>query len=777
MTSSFPQRTARIGLVSGILFVSWLVVLRLFGRVGGPVVAEVVSDTAFITFGLFAVGCAFAATTAKGGRARLSWALITVGALGWVFGEVVKCFYPSVTGSPMPFPSIADAGFLSLPVMVVIALVLLPVGRAGLSAARLLMDGVTVAGSLFMIGWVMFLRNMFGSAGFHSLGFAVGLAYPILDLVAIAVGLLTLIRAQGAVRLPVALLLTGVVLMSVSNDVCWLLVPIGGYARGDLVDAGWAGSMLAVGLAALASFRPERADRNPTSTVSTWLPYLPLSVAGVVVVQDLVTPSSVWVLSLTALLLVAVFFRQFLVVGQNQRLLDVVAQQALRDPLTGLANRFLFHDRLTHAVDLHKRELFGVLAVLSLDLDDFKLVNDGLGHAAGDVLLVQVAKRILDTVRNGDTVARFGGDEFVILIEKGPETPGAVAQTVVEAFDEPFVVDGHVLFIRPSAGLSIAPARDLDLRADVLLKQSDLAMYSAKRARTSGVHTFASDMAQLHLDAQGSRQLGVGDTRDDGVQVELLGDLRRAIDDGELTVVYQPKIDLGTGDVAGVEALVRWPHPEHGLLSPAAFLPLVRRHGLMDAMTELVLQKSLADLASWRDSGRSVPVAINVFAPSFDDSDLPDRLMAALALHGVASTALTLEITEDLVLADFERTRAVLEPLRASGIRVSIDDFGSGYSGLHYLRELPIDEVKLDREFIAPILNDPRAASIVRSVIELVHELGVICVGEGVENSAIVDQLKVFGCDVAQGHHYSRPVAGDLLLERLASLAPLVLQE
>ncbi|MGH7289929.1 MAG: putative bifunctional diguanylate cyclase/phosphodiesterase, partial [Myxococcota bacterium] len=585
-----------------------------------------------------------------------AWTCVTVGAAGWVLGGVVKSLHPLAHATDVPFPTVADAGFLALPVATCVAFMLLPVGHSGLSAARLLMDGLTVFGSLFLIGWVAILRDTIGLGGASPFAFAVTLAYPIIDLVAIGIGVLVLIRARGDVRLPVALLLAGVVLMAVSNDAYRHLVAQGGYSRGDLLDAGWAASMLAFGLAALASSRRDRTGRGAAVNAWSWLPYLPVAVAGVVVVRDLVNPASAMELTGAALLVVIVLVRQILVAGQNQRLLAVVADQALRDPLTGLANRFLFHDRLAHAVELHKRELFGVLAVLSLDLDHFKQVNDGLGHAAGDALLVEVATRILDAVRSGDTVARLGGDEFAILIEKGPESPELVAQRVVEAFDDPFVVDGHALSIRPSVGLSMAPARDLDLRADVLLKQSDLAMYAAKRTRTGRVHTFASGMAPLLLDGLPSEERGGGD---DGA--ELLDDLRRAVDDGELAVVYQPKIDLGTGGVVGVEALVRWPHPEHGLLEPAAFLPLVRDNGLMAAVTDLVFEKSLADVAHWRDRGQSVPVAVNVFAPSFDDFDLPERLTAALSAHGLASTMLTVEITEDLIVQDFERTRTVLE--------------------------------------------------------------------------------------------------------------------
>lgn len=752
-----PRRPALVGVLLWAVFVVWLTCHRFLGH-ASPDLERVVSDGAFVVLGVFALVCAGIAAVANRGRARAAWIFVGVGAAAWIAAISGSDCHSPLGSVAAPVASVVDAGFVVFPIATCIALLLLPVGPAGPSTMRLVSDGLVVSGSLFLILWIVVLRELFAAGRIDPVVLAVRLAYPILDLVAITVGVLVVIRAKGAARKSVALLTVAIVLMSVSNDVLYRLVTDSGRSRGDLLDFGWATSLVVVGLAALAGCRPQRARRLPDNDI-LWLPYVPLAVAGVVVVADLAKPASAVVLSVFVVLVVTVLFRQFLVMGSHQRLFAVVAEQALRDPLTGLANRSLFNDRLEHAVELHRRELFGVLAVVTLDLDDFKLVNDGLGHAAGDVLLVDVAARIVGAVRSGDTVARLGGDEFAILIEKGREAPDVVAQRVVDAFDEPFLVDGHLLPVRPSVGLSVAPARS-DLQADVLLKQSDLAMYAAKRARGAGVATFASDTGPM-------RRLVV---EDDAPRLGLLGDLRQAIARGELSMVYQPKVDLrADGQVGiGVEALVRWPHPEHGLLTPDEFLPLVRRHDLTEAMTELVFDLVFADAAQWRLAGRTVPVAVNLFAPSFDDAGLPEKLTAALADHGMAPTELTLEITEDLVIEDLDRARDVLERLRATGIRVSIDDFGSGFSGLYYLRELPVDEVKLDQRFVMPIAEDDRAASIVRAVIDLAHDLGVTCVAEGVETVEIADQLRTYGCDLAQGYLFSRPVAAPELLETLA---------
>jgi diguanylate cyclase len=298
-----------------------------------------------------------------------------------------------------------------------------------------------------------------------------------------------------------------------------------------------------------------------------------------------------------------------------------------------------------------------------------------------------------------------------VLIEGGADDSHPIAHRVLQAFDEPFIIDGQQLLIRPSVGMAVASADDSELSADALLKQADVAMYSAKRKRTGGVHTFHPDMHLMdpnELDLL--RESSGSAARRGPVAMRLLGELRSAIDHVDLSLVYQPKFDLRTAAIVGVEALVRWPHPDRGLLTPDEFLPLVRQHGLMRAVTQLVLEQALDDAAHWHACGVGVPIAVNLSARSLGDLDLPTQIAQALADHKLPSDALTVEITEQLLMENIGRTRMVLNRLRERGTRVAIDDFGSGYSALWYLRELPIDEVKLDRHFIAPVLIDPRTA-------------------------------------------------------------------
>lgn len=333
---------------------------------------------------------------------------------------------------------------------------------------------------------------------------------------------------------------------------------------------------------------------------------------------------------------------------------------------------------------------------------------------------------------------------------------------MVTAFERSFSIDGQCLRVRPSVGLAIATADDDALTADELLKQADVAMYTAKRSRSNQLFTFTPDMDLDGLDDSGleSPVMAAGTESS-----PILSELRHAIAHCGLSVVYQPKFDLRTGEIVGLEALIRWPHPQRGLLSPDQFLPLVRQHGLMRSLTMVVLELALDDAAKWYDMGVGVPVAVNVFAPAMAHPGLCEQITHAVERRGLAPESLTVEVTEDLLLDNVGRASSVLNKLRSKGIRVAIDDFGSGYSALWYLREFSVDEVKLDRAFIAPVLTNEASAVIVRAVIDLA--LGITPVAEGVENAETAARLLDYGCDVAQGFHYSTPLPGAAILNLL----------
>ena len=320
------------------------------------------------------------------------------------------------------------------------------------------------------------------------------------------------------------------------------------------------------------------------------------------------------------------------------------------------------------------------------------------------------------------------------------------------------------MLVRPSVGIAVASSEEPDLAPEALMKRADMAMYAAKRSRSSGLHSFSPDMALAGPDAMELAARATDRPAGDGAaQIRLLGELRRAIDRAELDLVYQPKLHLRSGRVVGLEALLRWPHPQLGVLRPDQFMALVRQHGLMRQVTEFVVTRALDDVVRWETSGVGTAVAVNVFAPDLMDAALPDALCEALRCRGLAPALLTVEITEDLILNDIDRVTAVLHRLREQGIRIAIDDFGSGFSALSYLRDLPIDEVKLDRQFISSITEDMRAAAVVRAVIDLTHELGVTVVAEGIEDAGTADWLREHGCDIGQGYYFGAPVAASLV--------------
>ncbi|WP_264004199.1 putative bifunctional diguanylate cyclase/phosphodiesterase [Mycolicibacterium sphagni] len=757
-------KTSHAALGAAAVFVA-IVVWMVAAWSLSPTVS-VVNDLIFIALTIPGIVFAALASRTLSGRRRMVWVSIAIGLAGWGIGQVISTYY-EVALHHVPFPSVADAGFLLLPVGACAALLFFPVDRSQ-SRTRLFLDGIIVAGSLFLASWVTILEPLWVSGGPRRLAFVISMIYPLADILVLTIAAVVLVSASAGHRLSLMLLTAGAACFALSDSGFAYLDATDAYGSGNITDIGWAAGLLLISVAAVAARDGQDDERDSLALpgwTSVWMPYAPLLFAGIVAAAQpvplLKTPP---VLLVTGLLVVAVLARQFMAVRENRRLVATVADQAMHDPLTGLANRALFNERLEHAMQLHEREALS-LAVVSIDLNDFKLVNDNLGHLVGDDLLVGVARRLRDCARKGDTVARLGGDEFSILVVGGAAMAERVGDRIVAVFEEPFQLSGHELLMRPSIGLAMADSDNPDLAAEELLRRADAAMYSAKRARFRGVQIYNPDMhladEQL-FDAPAPTPDGGG-----AAAVHLLGRLRQAVDNAELTLVYQPKFDLRTAEMVGAEGLLRWPQLDGSVLGPEEFLPLVRRHGLMGLVTELVITRALDDALAWRQAGVDVPVAVNLFAPSMANSGLPATLVKALADRGLRPESLVVEITEDLFLGRLEQTRMVLEQLRHNGIRVAIDDFGSGYSALSYLRDLPIDEVKLDRNFIASILVDARAAAVVRAVVELAHVLDLTVVVEGVEDAATAKLVRELGCDVGQGFYYGQPVSPEELL-RLA---------
>ncbi|MCA0144640.1 bifunctional diguanylate cyclase/phosphodiesterase [Blastococcus sp. LR1] len=423
-------------------------------------------------------------------------------------------------------------------------------------------------------------------------------------------------------------------------------------------------------------------------------------------------------------------------VTERMELQQQLTHQATHDELTSLPNRAA---ALAHGAELLAvRRGNAQVAVILLDLDRFKEVNDTLGHGYGDRLLAQIGPRLHPLVRDVDLVARLGGDEFLLVLpEMSPTGARAVAGRIRTALGEPFLVDGLVLDVDASLGVAVSDDGPTDV--DALLRRADIAMYTAKE-RQSGVEVYDP----------------TADGHDRG-RLVLLTEFRRALAEGHLVLHYQPQVSLETGCVVGVEALVRWVHADRGLLSPAEFLPAVERTGLIEPLTDRVLDLALAQARAWADEGLAVPVAVNLSARSVHLPGLPDRVLSRLAAHGVPAELLQLELTESALLTEPEAARQVLERLHAAGVRLSIDDFGTGYSSMGHLKLLPVNELKIDRSYIAEMTRSPGDAALVRSVIDLGRELGLTVVAEGVEDPATAAALADLRCDVGQGYLYTAP--------------------
>ncbi|MGZ4372645.1 MAG: sensor domain-containing protein, partial [Gaiellaceae bacterium] len=429
---------------------------------------------------------------------------------------------------------------------------------------------------------------------------------------------------------------------------------------------------------------------------------------------------------------------------QNARLAE---HEALHDALTGLPNRVLFDDRVRQALRTAERE-GGRVVVALLDLDRFKEINDTLGHTSGDRVLTRVARRLQACVRASDTVARLGGDEFgLLLLVDGIESAGLkrLLDKLVAAIERPIDLDGLPLGIEGSIGVAFFP--DHGLTSQELIRRADVAMYAAKE--DGRPYAFYEQAGDHH----------------DPVRLTLVGDLRRAIDEGELILYYQPKVALTDGSVHSVEALLRWRHPDQGLtlIPPGEFIPQALETGLMKPLTRYVLDRALQQARAWHDDGLDLSVSINVGIRNLIDATFPDEVATALEQAGAEASWLEIEIPESAMLDEASRTKAILERLSAMGIRLSIDDFGTGYSSLSYLRRLPVSEIKIDRSFVLGMAGDADDAVIVRSTIDLARNLGLQVVAEGVESESVRDQLAELGCDFAQGFFLSPPVSAEEL--------------
>ncbi|GAB2482331.1 EAL domain-containing protein [Jatrophihabitans fulvus] len=704
------------------------------------------------------------------GRLRLSWLLFGAAPAFWGAGEAVWSYYEISGRRELPFPSLADAGFLMFPLLALPALLL----RASLPTAkrlRFVLDGVMVAASLVCLGWATNLGVTYHEGRGSAFTFTVSLAYPAFDILMLAVAVSVIVYARDRVVVP--FVAGSLVAMSVADASFTYLTATGQYGTGTLTDLGWHAAFLGLAGAAWCESRaatrashlePER-DAAVPSLFALLLPYaIVLSGTTATVVSYVDGTAAPATLAIQGVGLVALLLRQWLTVRDNrQLLLDVMAKQAelrfraFHDGLTGLANRALFHDRLTHALALRERDQRGVTVVFC-DLDDFKLVNDSLGHGAGDELLRVIGQRLRENTRESDTVARLGGDEFALLCEYDVDTP-AMAARLLSVLREPVTIAGRTMRLTASIGTTQLRGDDPTPGNEVLLKRADRAMYAAKQLGKSAAVAFDPSADSASDESRGSEF---------DLRMALLDDIR----EGCIDVALQP-IVRHDGSVIGFEALARWTY-EGVPVPPDRFVPVADRAGALMDLDLLVAGRAF-DLVAAR--GGDLTVAVNLGLSTLRQPGLVERVTDLVAESGLDVGRILVEVPEtdqDPGGAVFE----TLERLRMLGLRIAIDDFGTGFSNLARVSRLVPDVIKLDKSLIAqlgdtaaPVRVEP-ATRIVASLIALAHELGATVVAEGVEEPAQHAMLTALGCDGMQGYLLGRPTVAERIVAVIPDAAP-----
>jgi diguanylate cyclase (GGDEF)-like protein/PAS domain S-box-containing protein len=872
-----------------LFFVAWLAF-----QWGGIHTTQVFDDVGeFVIAYLAAAVCAFAAIKHRG-RARTAWALISVSAFSWGSGEVAWSYYELLQGRQVPFPSFADLGYLlAVPLAIAGVLCFPSAPSKATSLVRTILDGLLIAGSLFIVSWSTTLGAVYRAGTGDIVGDLIGLAYPAGDVVIGTMVIILASRAERLTRLPLFLLAGGLVANLLADSGFAYLTTTNQYGAGSVVDVGWAAGYLLMAIAAVSalSIPVVAAETSRTPAAPGWwgllLPYAPVMAAGIVAAIAEAQPGELdpvifW--SLIAIIALVVV-RQFLTLSDNlwlnrqlesnaaaltkgrehfrslvQNSSDVISligrdgiiqyqsasverilgydeqklvgsffgdlvhpddrtqvlrkidesinipgppialecrlrrdddsycpsevtitnllelpsvrglvlntrdiserkaleekliHQAFHDSLTNLPNRAAFRISLDHAL---QRDTKPQIAVLFLDLDDFKSVNDTLGHATGDQLLVAVGARVASTLRPGDTVARLGGDEFAVLLRnlEDERTAARVAERITRQLTPPFSIAGKEIAVRASIGIAgIVSGQEA---ADDLIRNADVAMYIAKSKGKSRFVEYDASIAATALE-----------------RMELEQDLEVGLAEKQFVVHYQPVILLETGAVHSVEALVRWNHPRRGLIYPGDFIPVAEQSGQIVELGRWVLQQATREARRWQVRYPAMPplqISVNVSGRQLQRPELVTEVMEAVDAAGLDPQSLILELTESVLLADTQPVAETLMELRRRGIRLALDDFGTGYSSLGHLRDFAVDVIKMDRSFVSGIGSGLADGAILRAIIALAGTLGLMTIGEGIERAEQLAALNAMGCQAGQGFYISKPLDRDALEELLAS--------
>ena len=732
---------------------------------GGEAQRLFLGNVLFINSSFGAAAIVFAAALRQRGRVRCGWLLIGFGLAAQVVGDSLWGYFEVVAGTD-PFPSAADLFYLLFGPFFAAGLVyLLPVPGNRLERIKLGLDVTITVGAVGLFFWRFLLAPPL-TQGMDSWSVGVLLAYPLLDLLLLSLLLLIVLgRGFGGLPRPGIFLLAAGVLLQITADLFYQSASLADtYYTGHPLDAAWSASTLLFALAACVSLLPHPMRKQrvapPRGWLVTLLPYLAVAKGfGLLLVTEMnpeVDDSLgargvlYGVVVVTALVIV----RQLLSLRENRRLTEHLEGQsstlerrvmertaeletlsaryrydALHDALTGLPNRTCLQEQL-RVLAAEARPF----ATLYLDFDHFKAVNDSFGHTVGDALLVALGERLSAALRPGDMVARLGGDEFAVLLTDGGEDAEEVAARLSSVFELPLTVGGHTLLCTASIGVVLSSR---SVKAGNVLRDADIAMYRAKAAGRSQVAVFESAMRE---DVQ--------------ARLALEADLRVAVSRAEFEVYYQPIVCAPLDAVVGVEALVRWHHPQRGLVSPDAFIAVAEETGLVFDIDRWVVQTACEQLARW--PGSELSLSVNLSSLQFTRADLAPFLAEVLAGTKLAPHRLKLELTERLLLDTTQAVQETLDALRKLGVRLHIDDFGTGYSSLAYLQRFDADALKIDRSFVAML--ETGSSELVQTIVNLAHNLGMQVVAEGVESKKQFVQLRMLGCDYMQGYLFSKPV-------------------
>jgi diguanylate cyclase len=746
-------REILLTLLAGLLVVPAFILVASYGLSDGsayPRLSQLLEVVA-------AAGCIATLATASrraSGRDRRAWTLLTGAIVCWLLGTsvyMVRGFlYNRYEGDHL----YAEVFYLCALPLAFAGFWHFPADQGPMrDRLRQTLDAVTVATSGLFVSWDVALHIIVrhresGAAGWLTL------LYPISDLALCTFAVLIAARTPANRRLSISILAACMFSFAIADSSGVTLEALKRYHVGDISDAGWVVGLVLGSLSALTYSHERKVPVGRAATNARWrsalLPYVLVVPAFAVTLYDALThrmPDRVGIAIGVAVILLVVA-RQLLTVRENLQLVEKLTdseaelwQQALHDPLTGLANRRLFRERLEEALTTLPPE---EVAVVFVDLDDFKVVNDTLGHGTGDDLLRQVAKRLQACVRGSDIAARLGGDEFAVLMTGGGLIAAqAVAGRLNRALRQPILCGGQPLFIQASVGIAAGSEGHDGDRSQQLLEQADMAMYAAKDAGKARVEVFVPAMRERLLD-----------------HAAVKDDLARALGRDQLSVVYQPIVDLSSGAIVGAEALLRWHHPQRGFIPPLMFIPLAEESGLIQQIGRWVLETACTAAADWQGgpSARSFGINVNVSAGQLINSDLVEGVANVLSSTGLPAELLTVEITESVLMADMEAVASMLGQLRSIGVRVAIDDFGTGYSGLSYLDRLPVDILKVDKAFVDRVDQQSHRPPLAGAIVGLGEMLGLSVVAEGIETASQRTAMVDLGCRHGQGYLFSRPV-------------------